>query len=125
MNAYMLTRSNTNLVTDARLARTQLEDAMKEKSAELESALAKQKAELEEKYGAEFDAAMEEGMWEDYKAQLQGIRDRAWELGWKAALRKVRVPGDDPAFRNPPQVSHFERCPPFHCRSIFNPQPLL
>ena len=68
--------------------------------------MAKQKAELEEKYGAEFDAAMEEGIREvtaDYKAQLQEIRDRAWELGWKVALRKVGVPWDDLAFRDPPK----------------------
>ncbi|KAJ8618283.1 hypothetical protein MRB53_014469 [Persea americana] len=49
---------------------------------------------------------MEEGIREviaDYKAQLQRIWDQAWELGWKAALRKVGVPGDDPAFRYPPK----------------------
>ena len=59
-DALMLRRANTDLATDARLARTQLENALREKAAELKSALAKQKAELEEKYGAEFDAAMEE-----------------------------------------------------------------
>ncbi|XXG59959.1 hypothetical protein AAC387_Pa04g1956 [Persea americana] len=37
------------------------------------------------------------------KAQAERIWDRAWELGWKAALRKVGVPGDDPAFRYPPK----------------------
>ena len=49
---------------------------MEEKAAELESDLAKQKTELEEKCGAEFEAAMEEGMREltaDYKAQMKGI----------------------------------------------------
>ena len=39
----------------------------------------------------------------DYRAQLLGIRDGAWELGWKAALRKVGVPGDNPTVRNPPK----------------------
>ena len=56
--------------------------------------------------GAEFDAAMAEGVWDvtaKYKAQLQQVRDRAWEIGWKAALKKVGVLGDDPAFRNPPK----------------------
>ena len=50
-----------------------MEAALEEKAAGIESALAKQKAELEEKYGAEFDATVEEGMPEvtaDYKAQL-------------------------------------------------------
>ena len=68
---------------------------MVEKAAELESALVKQKAELEEKYGAEFDAAMEEELQKvttNYKALLQRIQDRAWVLGWKAALTKVGVP---------------------------------
>ncbi|XXG88269.1 hypothetical protein AAC387_Pa12g0502 [Persea americana] len=72
----------------------------------LEADLQSVKAELEEKYRAEFDAAMEEGMREvtaDYKAQLPGIRDRACELGWKEALRKVGVLGDIPVFRNPPK----------------------
>ena len=36
----------------------------------------------------------------DYKAQLPGIRDRAWELGWKAALQKAGVPEDSPLFLN-------------------------
>ena len=41
----------------------------------------------------------------DYKAQLPGIRDRAWELGWKAALHKAGVPEDSPLFLNPPNFS--------------------
>ncbi|XXG39627.1 hypothetical protein AAC387_Pa01g0541 [Persea americana] len=57
-DAHMMRRANIDLATEARLARTRLEDALKDKAAELESALAKQKAELEEKYGAELDAVM-------------------------------------------------------------------
>ncbi|XXG47629.1 hypothetical protein AAC387_Pa02g2243 [Persea americana] len=105
-DAHMLRRTNTDLVTETNQARTQLEAALEDKAAQLESALAKQKAKLEEKYGAEFDAAMEEGMREltaDYKAQLQRIRALAWVLGWKAALTKVGVTEDDPGFRNPPK----------------------
>ena len=82
-DAEMLRRGNTDLATDARLARRQLEDALKEKAAELESALAKQKAKLEEKYRVDFDAAIEEEVRRlaaDYRAQLPGIRDQAWEL---------------------------------------------
>ena len=41
----------------------------------------------------------------DYKAQLPGIRDRAWELGWKAALQKAGVPEDSPLFLNAPRFS--------------------
>eukprot|EP00268_Persea_americana_P002869 TRINITY_DN10871_c0_g1_i12.p1 TRINITY_DN10871_c0_g1~~TRINITY_DN10871_c0_g1_i12.p1 ORF type:complete len:162 (+),score=25.31 TRINITY_DN10871_c0_g1_i12:33-488(+) len=41
----------------------------------------------------------------DYKAQLPGIRDRAWELGWKAALRKAGTAEDSPLFLNPPKFS--------------------
>ncbi|XXG54910.1 hypothetical protein AAC387_Pa03g2678 [Persea americana] len=41
----------------------------------------------------------------DYKAQLPGIRDRAWELGWQAALRKAGVPEENPLFLNPPGFS--------------------
>ena len=57
-----------------------MEAALDEKKAELEFALAKQKAKLEEKYGAEFDVAMEEEMHKvtvNYIAQLQRIQDRA------------------------------------------------
>ena len=46
---HLIRRANIDLVTEARLAGTRLEDALKRKAAELESALAKQKAELEEK----------------------------------------------------------------------------
>ena len=34
---------------------------------------------------------------------MPGIRDRAWELGWKTALKKVGVSGGHPLFRNPPK----------------------
>ena len=84
-----------------------MEIARNEKAAEIESALAKQKAELEEKYGAELDTVMEEAqkLAADYRTQLPGIQDRAWELGWKAALRKDGVPGDSLVFRNPLKFS--------------------
>ena len=39
----------------------------------------------------------------DYKAQLPGIRDRAWTLGWKAASKRVGVSMDSPIFWNPPR----------------------
>ena len=54
----------------------------------------------------ELNAITEEEVQElaaNYKAQLPGIQDRGWELGWKATLRKARVPGDNPMFRNPPK----------------------
>ena len=78
-DAHMLRRSNNDLSIEARLAKTWLGDALKEKAVELESALAKQKTELEEKYGADFEAAMEEEqkLAADYRAQLPRIRDRA------------------------------------------------
>ncbi|KAJ8640726.1 hypothetical protein MRB53_017420 [Persea americana] len=78
-------------------ARGQLEVALREKAAELESALARQKTELKEKYVTELKAITKE------EVQLPGIRDRGWELGWKAALRKAGVPGDNPMLRNPPK----------------------
>ncbi|XXG77887.1 hypothetical protein AAC387_Pa08g1948 [Persea americana] len=39
----------------------------------------------------------------DYKAQLLGIQDRAWELGWKAALKKVGIPRDNLLYKDPPK----------------------
>ncbi|XXG54909.1 hypothetical protein AAC387_Pa03g2677 [Persea americana] len=39
----------------------------------------------------------------DYKAQLPGIRDKAWTLEWKAALKRVGVPTDSPIFQNSPR----------------------
>ena len=105
-DAHMLRRSNNDLATKAWLAKTRLGDALKEKAAKLDSALVKQKTKLEEKYVAELDTAMaeeERKLDADYKAQLPGIRDRAWELGWKAAMKKVGIPGDSPVFRNSPK----------------------
>ena len=99
-------RANTLLVTQKNEAKAELQTALDEKAANLEFALAEQKAKLEEKCAADFDAAMEEEairLAADYKAQMKGIWDRAWELGWKAALRKVGVSGDDFVFRNPPK----------------------
>ena len=71
MDAHMLRRSNNDLATEARLAKTRLGDALKEKAAKLESALAKQKTELEEKHLAELDTTIEEEVRKlaaDYKA---------------------------------------------------------
>ena len=105
-DAHQLRRTNNDLFAEANRAKTQLGDALKEKAAELESALAKQKAELEEKYVATLnDAVGEESrkLAAEYKAQLPGIRGRAWELGLKAALKKVGVPEDSPIFKNPPK----------------------
>ena len=77
-DAHMMRRANIDLATEARLARTRLEDALKEKAAELEYVLAKQKAKLEEKYEAELDTVMGEEarkLAADYNAQLPGIQD--------------------------------------------------
>ncbi|XXG47174.1 hypothetical protein AAC387_Pa02g1857 [Persea americana] len=75
------------------------------KAAEIESALAKQEARLKEEFLAEHDSIMGEvgRLSADYKAQPPGIQDRAWELGWKASLKKVGVPEDSPLFQNPPR----------------------
>lgn len=105
-DAHHLWRTNVYLVTERNQARDNLEAAREEKAAKLESALVKQKTELERKYGAEFDTALAEGVREvtaKYKGQLHRIWDRAWEIGWKAALKKVGVPADDPIFRDPPK----------------------
>ncbi|XXG58717.1 hypothetical protein AAC387_Pa04g0957 [Persea americana] len=82
--------------------------ALRGKAAEIESALAKQEARLKEEFLAEHDSIMGEEVGRlsaDYKAQLPGIRDRAWELRWKAALQKAGVPEDSPLFLNPPRFS--------------------
>ena len=99
-------RASVELVTERNRKRVAFEATLEEKRAELESALAKQKAELEVKFMAEFDVVIKEGIREvtaKYKAQVQRICERAWELGWKAALTKASVPEDDPAFRHPPK----------------------
>ena len=103
--------TNKRLISQRNMAKGEPEMALRGKAAELEFALAKQKAELEEKYVAKIKEAVGEESQKlavEYKAQLPGIRDRAWELGWKAALKKVGVPGDSPIFRNPPK---FLPCP--------------
>lgn len=70
------------------------------------SALERQKAEFEENVQAEVDAAYTEGAREvtaEYRAQVHRIRQRAWELRWRAALKKARISKDDPDFKNPPK----------------------
>jgi len=82
--------------------------ALRGKAAEIESALAKQEARLKEEFLAEHDSIMGEEVGRlsaDYKAQLPGIQDRAWGLGWKVALKKAGVPEDSPLFLNPPKFS--------------------
>ncbi|XXG74042.1 hypothetical protein AAC387_Pa07g2863 [Persea americana] len=100
--------TNKRLLSQRNQAQGSLETALREKAAEIESALAKQGARLKEEFLAEHDSIMEEEVGKlsaDYKAQLPGIRDRAWELGWKAALRKAGVPEDSPLFLNAPRFS--------------------
>ena len=100
--------TNRRLLSQRNQAQGSLETALREKAAEIESALAKQEAKLKELFLAEHDSVMEEEVGKlsaDYKAQLPGIRDRAWELGWKAALRKAETPEDSPLFLNPPSFS--------------------
>jgi len=78
------------------------------KAAEIESALAKQEARLKEEFLAEHNSIMGEEVGRlsaDYKAQLPGIRDRAWALGWKVALHKAGVLEDSPLFLTPPKFS--------------------
>ena len=82
--------TNRRLLSQRNQAQGSLEMALREKAAEIESALAKQEARLKNEFLAEHDSIMGEEVGRlsaDYKAQLPGIRDRAWELGWKAALR--------------------------------------
>ncbi|XXG52548.1 hypothetical protein AAC387_Pa03g0851 [Persea americana] len=100
--------TNRRLLSQRNQAQGSLEMALREKAAEIESALAKQEARLKEEFLAEHNSIMGEEVGRlsaDYKAQLPGIRDRAWELGWKAALNKAGVPDDSPLFLNPPKFS--------------------
>ncbi|XXG68535.1 hypothetical protein AAC387_Pa06g1598 [Persea americana] len=100
--------TNRRLLSQRNQAQGSLEAATREKAAEIESALAKQEARLKEEFLTEHDSIMEEEVGKltaDYKAQLPGIRDRAWELGWKAALLKAGVPEDSPLFLNAPRFS--------------------
>ncbi|XXG39747.1 hypothetical protein AAC387_Pa01g0624 [Persea americana] len=100
--------TNRRLLSQRNQAQASLETALREKAAEIESALAKQGARLKEEFLAEHDSIMEEEVGRlsaNYKAQLPGIRDRAWELGWKAALRKAGIPEDSPLFLDAPRFS--------------------
>ncbi|KAJ8650213.1 hypothetical protein MRB53_003236 [Persea americana] len=95
--------TNKRLLSQRNQAQSSLEKALRGKAAEIESALAKQEDRLKGEFLAEHDSIMEEEVGKltaDYKAQLPGIRDRAWELGWKAALEKAGVPEDSPLFLN-------------------------
>ncbi|XXG46408.1 hypothetical protein AAC387_Pa02g1268 [Persea americana] len=98
--------TNKRLLSQRNMAKGELEVALKGKAAEIESALASQEAKLKEEFLAEHNAIMEEEVGKltaDYNAQLPGIRDRAWEFEWKAALKKAGVPGDSPFLRSPPK----------------------
>ncbi|KAJ8644503.1 hypothetical protein MRB53_006251 [Persea americana] len=66
--------------------------ALRGKAAEIESALVKQEARLKEEFLAEHDTITEEEVGRlsaDYKAELPGIRDRAWELGFSCSDSKL------------------------------------
>ncbi|XXG54106.1 hypothetical protein AAC387_Pa03g2072 [Persea americana] len=98
--------------------------ALEGKAAELELALRGQEAKLKEEYQAEHEAVMNEEVDKlaaDYKAQLPGIRDRAWTLGWKAALKRVGVSMDSPIFRNSPRFPRSDS--ELHAVSEFAPAP--
>ena len=101
--------TNKRLLSQRNLAQGSLEMALRGKAAKIESALAKQEAKLKEEFLAEHNSIMEEEVGKltaDYKAQLPGIQDRAWELGWKVALKKAGVPEDNPLLRNPPRFPY-------------------
>ena len=102
----MLRGTNKRLTSERRLAERKLEMALEGKATELELALRGQEAKLKEEYQAEHEAVMNEEVDKlaaDYKAQLPGIRDRGWILGWKAALKRAGASMDSPIFRNPPR----------------------
>ncbi|XXG83915.1 hypothetical protein AAC387_Pa10g1557 [Persea americana] len=102
----MLRGTNKRLTSERKLAERKLEMALEGKAAELELALRGQEAKLKEEYRAEHDAVMNEEIGKltaDYKAQLPGIRDRGWILGWKAALKRVGASMDSPLFKDPPR----------------------
>ncbi|XXG47101.1 hypothetical protein AAC387_Pa02g1800 [Persea americana] len=106
--------TNRRLLSQRNQTQGSLETALREKAAEIESALAKQEARLKEEFLAEHNSIMGEEVGRlsaDYKAQLPGIRDRAWELGWKAALRKAEIPEDSPLFLTPPKFSCLDSGP--------------
>ncbi|XXG46964.1 hypothetical protein AAC387_Pa02g1686 [Persea americana] len=105
-NMQMLRGTNRRLISERKLAERKLEMALEGKAAELAQALKGQEAKLKEEYLAEHEAVMNEEVSKltaDYKAQLLGIRDKAWTLGWKAALKRVGVPTDSPIFQNSPR----------------------
>ncbi|XXG62274.1 hypothetical protein AAC387_Pa05g0664 [Persea americana] len=106
-------RLNVEVETQVRLAidlvstlekqRDESKSTLQEQKAELKSALERQKAELEEKFQAEVEVAYNEGAQEvmaSYKAQVLGISQKVWELGWMATLKEAGVP-EDPAYKNP------------------------
>ena len=102
----MLRGTNSRLISERKLAERKLEMALDGKAAELARALKDQEARLKEEYVAEHESVMNEEVSKlaaDYKAQLPGIREKAWALGWKAALRRVGVPPDSPIFQNSPR----------------------
>ncbi|XXG87329.1 hypothetical protein AAC387_Pa11g2042 [Persea americana] len=102
----MLRGTNSRLISERKLAERKLEMALDGKAAELARALRDQEARLKEEYVAEHESVMNEEVSKlaaDYKAQLPGIREKAWALGWKAALRRVGVPPDSPIFQNSPR----------------------
>ncbi|XXG79747.1 hypothetical protein AAC387_Pa09g0750 [Persea americana] len=102
----MLRGTNSRLISERKLAERKLEMALDGKATELARALKDQEAKLKEEYLAEHESVMNEEVGKlaaDYKAQLPGIREKAWALGWKAALRRVGVPPDSPIFQNSPR----------------------
>ncbi|KAJ8629333.1 hypothetical protein MRB53_022656 [Persea americana] len=102
----MLRGTNKRLTSERKLAERKLEIALEGKAAELARALNVQEAKLKEEYLAEHESVMNEEVSKltaNYKAQLPGIRDKAWILGWKAALRRAGVPTDSPIFQNSPR----------------------
>lgn len=102
----MLRGTNSRLISERKLAERKLEMALEGKAAELAQALKGQEAKLKEEYLAEHESVMNEEVSKltaDYKAQLPGIRDKAWTLGWRAALKRVGVPTDNPIFQNSPR----------------------
>ncbi|XXG50258.1 hypothetical protein AAC387_Pa02g4303 [Persea americana] len=102
----MLRGTNSRLISERKLAERKLEMALDGKATELARALKDQEAKLKEEYLAEHESVMNEEVSKlaaDYKAQLPGIREKAWALGWKAALRRVGVPPDSPIFQNSPR----------------------
>ena len=82
-------------------------DHTKRREAELERTIARlegQKAELEHNLQAEVKLAFQDGAdaaGEEYAAQVNDIRISAWEMGWRAALDKMGVSHEHPAYARP------------------------